>query len=101
MSTFNINEPTTSWSTKLAISSTDTYDREHKAAGSMPLLILAPAGKDRSLINKLVNPATCLVFLNIKVDSVASQLRLPADKLARVQQLTTSGEAGRHAGGRT
>ena len=34
-----------------------------------------------------MNPTTCLIFLGIKVDSVASQLRLPADKLARVRQL--------------
>ena len=45
MSTFAINDPTPSWSTKLAISSTDTYDREHKT-GSMPSLTLAPVGKD-------------------------------------------------------
>ena len=37
--------------------------------------------------HKLVNPTTCLVFLGIEVDSVASQLRLPTDKLARVRQL--------------
>ena len=50
MSTFAINDPTPSWNTKLAISSTDTYDREHKT-GSMPSLTLAPIGKDRSVIN--------------------------------------------------
>ena len=37
--------------------------------------------------HKLVNPTTCLIFLGIEVDSVASQLRLLADKLARVWQL--------------
>ena len=37
--------------------------------------------------HKLVNPTTCLIFLGIEVDSVTSQLRLPADKLARVRLL--------------
>ena len=34
--------------------------------------------------HKQVSPTTCLVFLGIEVDSVAGQLRLPADKLARL-----------------
>ena len=34
--------------------------------------------------HKQVDPTTCLVFLGIKVDSVAGQLRLPADKLTRL-----------------
>ena len=34
--------------------------------------------------HKQVGPTTCLVFLGIEVDSVAGQLRLPADKLARL-----------------
>ena len=37
--------------------------------------------------HKLENPTTCLIFLGIEVDSVASQLRLPSDKLARIRQL--------------
>ena len=34
--------------------------------------------------HKQVGPTTCLVFLGIEVDSLAGQLRLPADKLARL-----------------
>ena len=32
-------------------------------------------------------PATCLVFLEIEMDTVASDLRLPRDKLQRLQVL--------------
>jgi len=46
MSTFTNNEPIPSWQSF----STDTYNRKHKD-GSMTSVILAPTGKDRSVIN--------------------------------------------------
>lgn len=35
--------------------------------------------------SKLEGPSTCLTFLGIEVDTIAQQLRLPAEKLARLQ----------------
>lgn len=35
--------------------------------------------------SKLEGPSTCLSFLGVEVDTVACQLRLPADKLARLK----------------
>ena len=37
--------------------------------------------------NKRDGPTTCLTFLSIEVDTLAGQLRLPADKLQRVRVL--------------
>ena len=37
--------------------------------------------------HKTEGPATCLVFLGIEVDTVANELRLPGDKLLRLQAL--------------
>ena len=37
--------------------------------------------------HKQVSPTTCLVFIGIEVDSVAGQLRLPADKLAMLSSV--------------
>ena len=37
--------------------------------------------------HKRDGPTTCLTFLGIEVDSVANELRLPADKLTRLQDL--------------
>ena len=37
--------------------------------------------------HKTEGPATCLVFLGIEVDTVANELRLPGDKLRRLQAL--------------
>ena len=37
--------------------------------------------------HKLDGPATCLIFLGIEVDTMAGELRLPADKLHRLQTL--------------
>ena len=37
--------------------------------------------------HKRDSPTTCLTFLGIEVDSVANELRLPADKLTRLQAL--------------
>ena len=37
--------------------------------------------------HKQDGPTTCLVFLRIEVDTIAAQLRLPADKLRRIQTL--------------
>ena len=38
---------------------------------------------------KIVGPSTCLPFLGIVIDSVAQELRLPADKLTRIRSLLT------------
>ena len=37
-------------------------------------------------LHKCEGPSTCLKFLGIEIDSVAVELRLPADKLERVQK---------------
>ena len=37
--------------------------------------------------HKRDGPTTCLVFLGIEVDTIANRLRLPADKLRRIQTL--------------
>ena len=37
--------------------------------------------------HKRDGPTTCLTFLGIKIDTIAAQLRLPADKLGRIQSL--------------
>ena len=37
--------------------------------------------------HKSVGPTTCLTYLGIELDTVASQLRLPEDKLSRLQAL--------------
>ena len=36
-------------------------------------------------MSKLEGPATCMTFLGIKVDTLALQLRLPADKLLNLK----------------
>ena len=38
-------------------------------------------------IEKVEGPSTCLPFLGIEIDSVAQELRLPADKLLRLRSL--------------
>ena len=40
--------------------------------------------------HKREGPATCLTYLGIEVDTAAAQLRLPADKLARLRDLLDS-----------
>ncbi len=37
--------------------------------------------------DKVAGPAVCIIFLGIEIDSARQELRLPADKLARLQQL--------------
>ena len=37
--------------------------------------------------HKRDGPTTCLTFLGIEIDTIAAQLRLPADKLGRIQSL--------------
>ena len=40
--------------------------------------------------HKRDGPTTCLTFLEIEIDTIAYQLRLPADKLSRLQTLLTN-----------
>ena len=37
--------------------------------------------------HKTVGPTTCLVFLGIEIDTIAMELRLPQDKLRKLQEL--------------
>ena len=46
---------------------------------------------------KKEGPATCIGFLGMEIDTMAMQVRLPADKLQRLRELTQSW-AGRKAG---
>ena len=39
--------------------------------------------------HKTVGPTTCLVFLGIEIDTLAGELRLPQEKLSRLQSLLT------------
>ena len=41
-------------------------------------------------MEKLEGPSTCLVFLGIEIDSVLRELRLPLEKLERIQELLQS-----------
>ena len=47
--------------------------------------------------HKTVGPVTSLTFLGIEIDSVAMELRLPADKLARLRRTLSQWEKRRHA----
>ena len=56
----------------------------------LDLLTLLQACRELAVPNasqKTDGPATCLVFLGIEVDSMAGELRLPHDKLQRLQTL--------------
>ena len=41
-------------------------------------------------MEKLEGPSTCLVFLGIEIDSILRELRLPLEKLDRIQKLVQS-----------
>ena len=41
-------------------------------------------------IEKLEGPSTCLVFLGTEIDSILRELRLPLEKLERIQELVQS-----------
>jgi len=41
-------------------------------------------------VAKQVGPTTCIIYLGIEVDSIAMVLRLPHDKLIRIQELVAS-----------
>ena len=55
--------------------------------------------KIAGVLEKSEGPTTCITFLGIEVDSVAMELRLPADKLLRLQQLSSQWQGKRHAKG--
>ena len=42
------------------------------------------------VVHKTVGPTACLTFLGITIDTVANELRLPADKLERLRTLLVS-----------
>ena len=46
--------------------------------------------------DKQVGPTTCLTFLGIEIDTRASQLRLPLDKLTRLQSLLSEWGSRKH-----
>lgn len=50
--------------------------------------------------HKTEDPCTEVTFLGIVIDKIASQLRLPADKLARLRSLFKRGRLGDHVPGR-
>ena len=41
-------------------------------------------------VDKQVGPTTCIIYLGIEVDSIAMVLRLPQDKLIRIQELVAA-----------
>lgn len=45
--------------------------------------------------HKRDGPTTCLVYLGIEIDTIEGQLRLPTDKLQRVQALLLEWEVKR------
>ena len=62
--------------------------RAHSAECSQALETLTQTCRELGVplaSHKQVGPTTCLVFLGIEVDSSTSELRLPADKLERLQ----------------